>query len=104
MEPGGPCTANCPMGKVHACYDNCPLGACDDSGFFADPPCSEVYPSPINAQTTYCTKGQTAKYCLDALAQNLLSYQVTCTNGTPTVNPCNGGCGVSSDGDAHCGP
>ena len=103
-EPGGPCTANCPMGKVHACYDNCPLGACDDAGFFADPPCSEVYPSAINAQTIYCTKGQTATYCLDALGQNLLSYQVTCSNGTPTVTPCSGGCGVSSDGVAACGP
>ena len=103
VEPGGPCTANCPTGKVHTCFDDCPLGACDDAGFFADPLCSEVYPSPINAQTIYCTKGQTATYCLDALAQNLLSYQVTCTNGTPTVTPCSGGCGVSSDG-AACGP
>ncbi|HKO47489.1 MAG TPA: hypothetical protein VJV79_07190 [Polyangiaceae bacterium] len=103
-EPGGPCTANCPMGRVHACYDNCPLGACDDSGFFAAPACSQVYPSPISAQTIYCTKGQTAKYCLDALGQNLLSYQVTCANGTPTVISCNGGCGVSSDGEAACGP
>ena len=104
VEPGGPCTANCPTGTVHACYDNCPGGACDDAGFFASQPCSWFYPSAINAQTIYCSKGQTATYCLDALSQNLLSYQVTCSDGTPTVTPCSGGCGVSSSGDAACGP
>jgi len=103
VEPGGPCTANCPTGRVFACYDNCPVGACDESGF-AGEPCSWFYPTEINAQTIYCRKGQTATYCLDALAQNLLSYQVTCSNGTPSVTPCSGGCGVSSSGDAACGP
>ena len=104
VEPGGPCTANCPTGRVFACYDNCPVGACDDSGFFAGEPCSWFYPTEINAQTIYCRKGQTATYCLDALAQKLLSYQVTCSDGTPTVTPCSAGCEVSSSGDAACGP
>lgn len=100
VDPGSPCTANCPTGKVHACFEHCPLGACDDSGFFASTPCSTVYPSALDAQSVYCSKGQTATYCLAALDKSLYYYQVSCNAGTPTVTKCMGGCGVSGEDKA----
>jgi hypothetical protein len=71
---------------VHSCIENCPLGACDDSGFLADEPCSTLYPSPIGSQTIFCSKGQTATYWLSALDRNLYYYVVSCAAGTPTVD------------------
>jgi hypothetical protein len=103
VDPGGPCTANCPKGHVQVCFDQCPLGACDDSGFYAATPCSTIYPSAIDDKTVYCKKGQTASYCLSALDTLLLDYMVSCANGTPAVTPCSGGCGVDSTGAAKCG-
>jgi hypothetical protein len=91
---------NCPTGKVQTCFDSCPLGACDDAGFFAGPTCSSVYPSPISSQTVFCAKGQTATYCLTVLDKDQYFYVVSCEAGTPTVTKCNGGCGVVED-DTH---
>jgi hypothetical protein len=104
VEPGGPCTAHCPTGKVHACFDHCPLGACDDAGLYAPKLCSSVYPSAIDSQTTYCEKGQSTNYCLTTIDGDIHYYQVSCSNGSPTVTLCVGGCGVDSTGTAACGP
>jgi hypothetical protein len=87
---------------VHSCFDDCPLGACDDSGFFASAMCSTLYPSPISSQTVFCSKGQTATYCLATLEKNLFYYVVSCDGGKPTVTKCTSGCGVASSGVASC--
>jgi hypothetical protein len=94
VEPGERCTANCPTGTIRTCFDSCPLGACDEGGFFADEPCSTYYPSAISDETIFCAKNQTATYCLTALDQLLEYYVVSCAAGTPTVTQCVGGCGV----------
>lgn len=102
IEPGEPCTANCPTGTIHSCMDNCPFGACDEAGFFAGEPCSTYYPSPISTETVFCAKDQTATYCLTAIDGDISYYIVSCAAGTPTVTKCKGGCGVDSNHDASC--
>jgi len=102
VEPGAPCTANCPKGTVQSCFQNCPYGACDDAGLFADVACSTYYPKPINSQTVFCAKDQTANYCLSALDKLLLDYVVSCNAGTPTVTACPAGCGVDDKKVASC--
>jgi len=104
VEAGEPCTANCPKGNVHTCFENCPLGPCDDALFYADALCSTVYPSAIDSSTIYCKRGQTASYCLTSLEKSLHYYVVECADGAPTVTLCSGGCGVSGDDKvAACG-
>jgi hypothetical protein len=102
VEPGEPCTANCPTGMVRTCFDNCPLGACDEAGFFAGEPCSSYYPEPVSDETIFCAKDQTATYCLTVLDQSLWYYTVSCAAGTPTVTKCDGGCGVDAEHVASC--
>jgi hypothetical protein len=88
---------------VHTCFDKCPLGACDDDGFFSETPCSTLYPLPIDGQTIFCSKGQTASYCL--MTRDFDYYQVSCVAGTPTVTTCvNLGCGTVDHDVASCNP
>jgi hypothetical protein len=94
VEPGEPCTANCPIGRVQTCFDNCPFGACDEGRFFAGELCSTYYPEPISDETIFCAKNQTATYCLTVIDRDIGYYTVTCAAGTPTVTECRGGCGV----------
>jgi hypothetical protein len=102
VEPGEPCTANCPTGTIQTCIENCPFGPCDDDGFFADEACSTYYASPINSETIFCAKGQTDAYCLTTLDKLQEFYTVSCTAGTPTVTKCDGGCGVGPDLVGKC--
>lgn len=102
VEPGKPCTANCPTGTIQTCIENCPFGPCDDAGFFADEACSTYYPSPINGGTVFCAKAQTADYCLTTLDKLQEFYTVSCAAGTPTVTKCDGGCGVDANLVGKC--
>jgi hypothetical protein len=102
VEPGAPCTTNCPKGTVQSCFENCPYGACDEGGLFADVACSTYYPKPISDQTVFCAKGQTASYCFTALDKLLNDYVVSCNAGTPTVTACPTGCGVDDKYVATC--
>lgn len=103
VEPGQPCTGNCPKGTAQTCFKDCPLGACDNGKFFAPEPCSSLYPPALDDQTIYCAKAQTSSYCFTVIDSILKYYQVECDDGTPTVTLCDGGCGVDSSGKAACG-
>src|SRR5438105_3715208 len=62
---GGAAVSVLPSGTVTQCHgDGCPMGACDDTLFFADVACSAVYTSPVSASSTFCNPGQTSAYCL----------------------------------------
>lgn len=102
VEPGQPCTANCPTGSVQTCFDNCPIAACDEGGFYADEPCSTYYPAAISSNTIFCAKNQTATYCLTTLDKLQEYWVVTCAAGTPTVKKCDGGCGADANHVATC--
>jgi hypothetical protein len=101
VEPGGPCTENCPKGNVASCYDDCPLGACDNEEFFASTPCSSLYPAPVDDETVWCAKGVSARYCLTVVNADIDHYVVTCDGGTPDFEQCNDGC-RTLNGEASC--
>ena len=92
VEPGGPCTENCPKGNVASCYDDCPLGACDNETFFASTTCSSLYPAPVDDETVWCAKGVSASYCLTVINADIDSYVVTCDKGMPEFHQCDHGC------------
>lgn len=102
VEPGEPCTENCPAGTVQTCFDDCPLGACDNGGLFGGGPCSALYPGEIDEDTVYCRAGQTSNYCFTVIDRILKYYLIGCDDGIPAVTLCDGGCGVDSDDVAAC--
>jgi hypothetical protein len=102
IDAGEPCTEDCPGGTVQACFEECPLGSCDNAGLFGDVPCSMLYPGEIDADTVYCRAGQTSNYCFTTIDRILKYYEIYCDDGTPTVTLCDGGCGVDPDGVAAC--
>jgi len=103
VTAGTPCTSNCPTGNVIKCFTTgCPLGACDNAGFYSSTLCSTTYSKAVDANTIFCAAGQSSSYCLATLSSTLDYYAVTCDNGIPTVVHCpNAGCGVSGAG-ASC--
>jgi hypothetical protein len=102
IDPGEPCSKDCPAGVVQTCFEECPLGSCDNAGQFGDVPCSMLYPGEIDEDTVYCRAGQTANYCFTTIDRILKYYEISCDDGTPTVTLCDGGCGVDSGGVAAC--
>lgn len=100
---GNPCTSNCPTGTIDLCFSvGCPKGPCDNSRLHSGTLCSTLYPAPVDANTVYCAQGQNGSYCM-ATVDRILTYAVvTCTNGTPSIERCDAGCGVSENGVASC--
>lgn len=94
VEPGAPCTENCPKGNVESCFDACPLGACDNAEFFASTPCSSLYPTPVDDETVWCAKGMSSKYCVTVINADIDNYVVTCGDGVPQFEQCDHGCGT----------
>jgi hypothetical protein len=89
-----------PVGAVDWCAGaGCPHGECD-AVFGED--CDVVYPCGVDASSTFCSPGSTNSYCLTVLNTNLDYYAVTCTNGEPAFDACEGGCGVGDATPAEC--
>jgi hypothetical protein len=90
-----------PAGAVDWCAGaGCPQGECD-AVFGED--CDVVYPCGVDASSTFCAPGASGSYCLTVLNTRLDYYAVTCTNGEPAFDACEGGCGLSDTTPAECG-
>ncbi|HKO49966.1 MAG TPA: hypothetical protein VJV79_19680 [Polyangiaceae bacterium] len=87
---GAPTT---PQGPVDTCREDiCPLGPCDNGGFFSDDKCSDVYPNPVSKDSMFCAAGVDGGYCLTTITNVLTYWAITCSGGTPTFHLCNAGC------------
>lgn len=95
-DAGSPCTGTCPSGTVTICEGAaCPFEECDDDLNRASTRCSSVYPAPLNSATTYCNATRNGSYCLTTADVSATIWIVTCVEGTPTLEPCAGGCSVT---------
>ena len=96
-----------PMGIVQTCFGTkCPIEECDNTKFFSETLCTDVYDGPVAATSMYCALDGSGSYCLSIndtpnQAANVL-YAVNCTAGVPTILLCDGGCGRSGDGPSTC--
>lgn len=94
---GGAPTA--PAGPVDTCNgESCPLGECDNGGFFADEKCSDVYSAPVDEDSTYCAGD--GGYCLTTITNVLTRWAITCSAGTPMFDWCETGCLVAGQAAA----
>lgn len=88
-------TPSAPSGPVDTCYgDACPLGPCDNGGFFADEKCSDVYTEPVSEDSMFCAAGAAGGYCLNTITTTITYWAITCSGGAPSFSLCGGGCGV----------
>jgi hypothetical protein len=89
-----------PSGKpVSSCFGNCPLGECDNDGFWSDTPCTSVYRAPVDQSSSYC--GATdGSYCLQLSFGD--QYGVQCASGKTTIHQCTTGCGSVGAGAHEC--
>jgi hypothetical protein len=89
-------TPSAPAGPVDTCFgEACPLGECDNGGFFADEECSDVYSGPVDEDSTFC-EGD-GGYCLTTITNTLTRWAVTCSGTTPMFAFCAGTCMVAGD-------
>ena len=87
-----------PSGSVETCFgDRCPMGECDNGLFYADVPCSDVYPQPLGPTSPYCAPGGSGGYCLIARTSVIERWSVACTDGVPRLMKCANGCAASAD-------
>ena len=87
-----------PSGSVETCFgDSCPMGECDNGLFYADVPCSDVYPQPLGPTLPYCAPGGSGGYCLIVRTSVLERWSVACTDGVPQLMKCASGCAASAD-------
>jgi hypothetical protein len=95
-------TPSAPNGPVDTCFgDACPLGECDNGGFFADVDCSDVYSDPVDESSMFCADAMVGGYCLTTITNVLTRWAITCSGGTPMFDLCEGACGVMA-GVAEC--
>lgn len=84
----------------------CPLGECDDEGFFADVKCSDVYKKPFDSTYMFCATSSSSDYCGtfgDRATSNEETFVVHCKDGAATLERCfDGGCGASSGDSYKC--
>ena len=98
----GGVNSDAPTGPVETCFgDACPLGECDNGGFFADVDCSDVYPGPVDEDSEFCATDLDGGYCLTIVTNAIARWAVACAGGTETLDFCDGGCGVQG-GMAQC--
>lgn len=89
-------TPSAPDGPVDTCNGQaCPLGECDNGGFFSDEKCSDVYSAPVDEESTFCSDD--GGYCLTTITNVLTRWAITCAGGTPMFDHCEGGCLVAGD-------
>jgi len=95
--PGGSGTGGAPTapeGPVDTCNgEACPMGECDNGGFFSDEECSDVYTEPVDESSAYCAGD--GGYCLTTITNVLTRWAITCAAGTPTFDWCEAGCIVA---------
>lgn len=92
-----------PVGQVQTCTGGCPYGECDNSEFFTDVDCDDVYPGPINQSSLFCHPGENVSYCIDVGPDTFTTdtFVVHCGGGVATAQQCATGC-QSSSNDAEC--
>ena len=84
-------TPTAPNGPVDTCMgEACPMGECDNGGFFADEKCSDVYSGPVDEDSAFCAAE--GAYCLTTITNVLTNWTITCSAGTPMFDLCDGGC------------
>lgn len=89
-------TPSAPEGPVDTCFgEACPLGECDNGGFFADEECSDVYSDPVDEDSTFCAGD--GGYCLTTITNTLTRWAITCSGTTPMFAFCAGTCMVAGD-------
>jgi hypothetical protein len=91
-----------PTGLVETCFgDACPLGECDNGGFFADVDCSDVYPGPVDRDAVFCSDDLDGSYCLTIVTNAIANWAIACTGGMEALDLCDAGCGTQG-GVAQC--
>jgi hypothetical protein len=84
-------TPTAPNGPVDTCMgEACPMGECDNGGFFADEKCSDVYSGPVDEDSAFCAAE--GAYCLTTITNRLTNWTITCSAGTAMFDLCDGGC------------
>jgi len=96
-----------PVGPVLYCFGDCPLGECDNDGFWSDAACTDVYQQPLNASSALCAPAHAGGYCLeigtDKFNFDNPQFAVNCdASGVASVARCATGCGRSGNGPAEC--
>lgn len=92
-----------PVGPVQMCTGGCPYGECDNSEFFTDVDCDDVYPGPIDENSLFCHPGENVSYCIDIGPDQFITdtWVVHCGGGVATAEQCARGCESFNNG-AEC--
>ena len=86
---------------VSSCFGDCPLGECDNDGFWSDTPCTSVYHGPVDQSSSYCGASD-GSYCLQLSHSFGDQYAVQCASGKTTIHQCTTGCGSVGTGPHVC--